>query len=86
MTTRLEKVRHLQDIFISRATDGDIKDEDYSILRLELLRDSTVRDLLPQFVRTCDELSKFWGFIKPKFSTYHERRTFIWEEFSSLIT
>lgn len=86
MTTRLEKVRHLQDIFISRATGGDVKDEDYSILRLELLRDSTVRDLLPQFVRTCDDLSKFWGFIKPKFSTYQERRTFIWEEFASLIT
>ncbi|MBD2317749.1 abortive infection family protein [Phormidium tenue] len=86
MTTRLEKVRHLQDIFIARATGGDIKDEDYSILRLELLRDSTVKDLLPQFVITCDEPSKFWSFIKSKFSTYQERKVFIWGEFASLIT
>ncbi|GBO54227.1 abortive phage resistance protein [Pseudanabaena sp. lw0831] len=85
MTTRLEKVRQLQNILIARATHEDTKDDDYSILRLELLRDSTVRDLLPQFVRTCDELSKFWGFIKSKFSTYQERKNFIWEEFGSLI-
>jgi Abortive infection C-terminus len=49
------------------------------------LRDSAVRDLLPQFVKNCDELSKFWGFIKPKFSTYQERRVFIWDEFGLLI-
>jgi hypothetical protein len=85
MTTRLNKVRQLQDIFIDRATGIDTSDEEYSKLRLELLRDSAVRDLLPQFVRISDELSKFWGFIKPKFSTYQERRVFIWEEFSSLI-
>ncbi|MBW4575078.1 MAG: abortive infection family protein [Aphanothece sp. CMT-3BRIN-NPC111] len=85
MTTRLDKVRQLQDIFIARATGGDTSNEDYSRLRLELLRDSTVRDLLPQFVKTCDELSKFWSFIKPKFSTYQERKAFIWEEFGSLI-
>jgi hypothetical protein len=85
MTTRLDKVRQLQDIFIARATGGDSSDEEYSRLRLELLRDSAVRDLLPQFVKTCDELSKFWGFIKPRFSTYQERRVFIWEEFGSLI-
>lgn len=85
MTTRLDKVRQLQEIFIARATHGDTSDEDYSKLRLELLRDSAVRDLLPQFVKTCDELSKFWGFIQPRFSTYAERRAFIWDEFSSVI-
>lgn len=86
MTTRLDKVRQLQDIFIACATGGSPNDEEYSKLRLELLRDSEVRDLLPQFVKTCDELSKFWGFIKPRFSTYQERREFIWEEFGTLIS
>jgi hypothetical protein len=85
MATRLEKVRQLQDILIARATGGDTNNEEYSKLRLELLRDSAVRDLLPQFVKTCDELSKFWGFIKPKFSTYQDRRAFIWKEFGSLV-
>jgi Abortive infection C-terminus len=85
MTTRLERVRQLQDMLISRATGGDTIDENYSKLRLEFLRDSAVKDLLPQFVRNCDELSKFWGFIKPKFNTYQERRVFIWDEFGALI-
>jgi hypothetical protein len=86
MTTRLDKVRQLQDIFIAEATGGDASDDEYSKLRLELLRDNAVRDLLPQSVKTCDELSKFWGFIKSKFGTYQERRLFIWEEFSPLIS
>lgn len=85
MMTRLDKVRQLQDIFIARATGGDPSDREYSKLRLELLRDSAIRERLPQFVRNCDELSKFWGFIKAKFRTYEERRMFIWEEFGSLI-
>ncbi len=85
MTTRLEKVRQLQNILIARATGSYPSDEEYSKLRLELWRDSAVREILPQFVRTYDELSKFWGFIKPKFSTYQQRRDFIWEEFHPLI-
>lgn len=85
MMTRLDKVRQLQDIFIARATGGEHSDGEYSKLRLELLRDSAIRERLPQFVRNCDELSKFWAFIKAKFATYQERRMFIWEEFGSLI-
>jgi len=85
MMTRLDKVRQLQDIFIARATGGDRSDGEYRKLRLELLRDSAIRERLPQFVRNCDELSKFWGFIKAEFGTYQERRMFIWEEFGSLI-
>jgi hypothetical protein len=85
MTTRLEKVKRLQNQLVAHATGGNANDEEYSQLRLELLRDSIVRELLPQFVKTYDELSKFWGFIKLKFSTYQERREFIWKEFSPLI-
>ncbi|AIE73598.1 abortive infection family protein [Synechocystis sp. CS-94] len=82
---KLDKVRQLQDILIARATDSNASEEKYSELRLKLLRDPTVRDRLPQFVKTYDELSKFWGFIKGSFDTYQERRMFIWEKFSSLI-
>jgi len=85
MMTRLDKVRQLQDIFIARATGGDRSDGEYRKLRLELLRDSAIRERLPQFVRNCDELSKFWGFIKAHFGTYEDRRMFIWEEFGALI-
>jgi hypothetical protein len=85
MTTRLDKVRQLQKILIDRATGHDLSDEEYSKLRLELLKDSAVRDILPQFVKTYDELSKFWDFIKSSFSKYQERRGFIWKEFNPLI-
>lgn len=83
--TRLDKVRQLQDIFIARATGGDPSDPEYRKLRLELLRDSAIRERLPQFVRNCDELSKFWGFIQAEFDNYKDRRRFIWEEFGALI-
>ncbi|WP_009632318.1 abortive infection family protein [Synechocystis sp. PCC 7509] len=85
MTKRLERLQQLQDILISRATGGDTGDEDYKKLRIEFLRDSAVKDHLPQFVINHNELSKFWGFIQPKFKTYKERRVFIWDEFASLI-
>ena len=86
MMTRLDKVRQLQDIFIARATGGDRSDGEYRKLRLELLRDSAIRERLPQFVRNCDELSKFWAFIKAEFRTYEERKMFIWEGFGALIS
>ena len=93
MTTRLEKVRQLQDIVIARATGKDhhdeeyrrLNDEEYKRLRLELLGDSAVKGSLLQFFITYDELPKFWVFIRQKFSSYAERRNFIWEEFGSLI-
>ncbi len=83
--TRLDKVRQLRDIFIERATGGDPSDPEYRKLRLELLRDSAIRERLPQFVRNCDELSKFGAFIKANFDTYQDRRRFIGEEFAALI-
>lgn len=85
MTTRLERVKQFQEILVARATGVETSDQEYIRLRLELLKDSKIRELLPQFVKTCDELPKFWGFIKKEFSTYQERRKFIWEQFNSLI-
>lgn len=85
MIERLDKVRQLQDILIDRATGVDTDDKKYISLRLELLKDITIKDNLPQFVITYDDLSKFWSFIKPKFNTYQERREFIWNEFSLLL-
>lgn len=77
MTTRLEKVKQLQNLLISRATGGDVDDREYEQLRIELLKDSEVSKHFPEFVKNYDELSKFWGFIKLKFTTYQERRVFI---------
>jgi hypothetical protein len=85
MTTLLDKVRQLEDIFIACATGGKTSDEDYSKLRLELLKNRVVTDLLPSFVKDFDQLPKFWGFIKVTFSTYADRREFIWDQFRPVI-
>jgi hypothetical protein len=41
---------------------------------------------LPRFVHTCRSLSEFWGFIKPRFGKYVERRNYLREEFDPLLT
>lgn len=81
----LEKVEALQNLLVSYATGGQASDVDYKQLRGELLAQPTIRDQLPRFVRTCRDLHQFWQFIKHKFSTYRERRTYLWEEFGSII-
>ncbi len=40
---------------------------------------------LPEFVRTCSDMSQFWSFIQKTFPTYQERREFIWETFAPVI-
>ncbi len=85
MMSRLEKVEYLRNTLLSRATGGDATDSEYRKIRRDLAQDSEIRDLLPRFVLTNQDLSQFWNFIKHKFGTYKERREFIWEQFRFLI-
>lgn len=80
-----EKAQELQNLLISFATGGIAQDIDYQKLRQCLLDNPATRQLLPSWVKTNRDLSQFWQFIKSKFSTYAERRTFIWDEFSNLL-
>jgi hypothetical protein len=41
---------------------------------------------LPTFIRSCRDLDEFWGFIKPKFSTYAERRDYLRQEFDPTLS
>jgi len=41
--------------------------------------------MLPQWLRQHRNLDTFWGFIKQKFSTYAERRTYLSEEFTPIL-
>lgn len=81
----LEKVEALKNLLISSATGGQWNDSDYKNLRSELLAQPTIRDELPRFVRTCRDVHQFWQFIKSKFSTYQERRLYLWGEFNPII-
>lgn len=81
-----EKAEYLQNLIVTSSTGGMASDSDYSILRAYFLESAEYEALLPDFVRTKRDLRQFWSFIKPKFSTYAERREFIWESFNPLLS
>lgn len=79
-----ESVEQLQNICLDRATGG-CDDSQYQILRETLRQDPRTSQLLPRFIHTNRTSAQFWQFIKHKFSTYAERRSFIWEGFRPLL-
>jgi hypothetical protein len=81
----LVKVETFKNMLVAQATGGACDASEYKDLRSELISNSRVAQKLPRFVQTCRTPSEFWGFIKPKFGTYHERREYIREEFDPLL-
>src|SRR5690349_15355073 len=81
----LDKVELLQMQLIGQATSAGGDQATYVRLRRELLADPVVGPKLPRYVRTCTDLGQFWQFIKYEFSTYRERREFIWTAFRPII-
>lgn len=77
----------VQNILLSRATGGGTPEDDrvYRALRHQLMTVPEVVPLLPRFISTCRDLSQFWSYIKARFSTYQERREYIWAEFAPLL-
>lgn len=80
-----ERAEYLQGMLITHATGGASDSSHYQLLRSEFLSDPACKNLVPRFVRTNRNLDQFWQYIKGKFPTYAERRTFIWEEFAPLL-
>ena len=80
-----ELVQYLQDGLVSRATGGNFEDQLYSSVRSKLLNNKSIETLLPNWIKTNSTLDQFWVFIKGRFSTYAERRQFLWEEFSTAL-
>jgi len=77
-----ETVELLQNVLIDRATGGGGAEMmEYERLREKVVADSQLKDIAPRFLRTCRSQAQFWQFIKSKFSTYADRRQFIWDEF-----
>lgn len=85
LRTDLERATYLQNVLISRATGGLCDDDQYQAVRRVLLERTDAGDLIPSFVRTCRDLSQFWGFIKQRFASYAERRDFVWNAFAPLL-
>jgi hypothetical protein len=85
-TELLHKVEQLKDILEARATGGYTDDAAYRALRQELLANVLVKSKLPPFIRECRTLSDFWGFIKPQFGQYAERREYLRQKFAPVLT
>ncbi len=82
----VNKVESLKILLVSYATGGGGEDAEYRGLRQNLMAIPRVAKLLPRCVTVCRNLSEFWGFIKPKFSTYAQRRDYLREEFDPVLS
>ncbi|MEZ8227098.1 TIR domain-containing protein [Vibrio splendidus] len=82
LSNDFEKVSYLSSLLTSHATGGDADNSEYIQLRHELLTDPTLAPMLPHWLKLHRDLGSFWGFIKNKFGTYAERRTYLSEEFA----
>ncbi len=80
-----EKAQYLQNLLVNHATGGAAENSEYQELRQYFLDNPATKSLIPSWVRIHRDLAQFWQFIKYKFPTYAERRTFIWDEFASLL-
>ena len=94
MTEELEQIKKLsefqlieyfQDGVIARATGSDFDNQLYTTVRTKLIRNKALENLLPEWIKTKRTIDQFWTFIKGRFSTYQERRDFLWDEFSPIL-
>ncbi len=69
----------------AHASGGPGNENEYAILRQEILAIPQIENLVPSFVRTNRSLASFWSYIQPKFKTYRDRRTYISTEFTPLL-
>jgi predicted nucleotide-binding protein len=80
-----DKVSYLVNLLTARATGLAADDSEFEILRHELLSNPALSSMLPQWLRQQRNLDSFWGYIKPKFGTYAERRTYLSEQFTPVL-
>ncbi len=85
LESEYEKAQYLQNSLVGHATGEAGNNQEYNMLRMYFMGNEETKKLLPSFVRTNRSLDQFWQFIKREFSTYAERRKFIWEAFSQLL-
>jgi len=78
-------VEYFQDGIVARATGSDFDNQLYTTVRTKLIGNKTLEKLLPDWVKTKRTIDQFWTFIKGRFSTYQERRQFLWEEFAPVL-
>lgn len=78
-------VEAFQNLLVEVATANNRDNVTYIKLRKEVTDKEEIKSLLPDFVFTARTVEQFWQFIKRKFSTYEDRKVFIWGEFSDVL-
>lgn len=78
-------VEYFQDGVIARATGSDFNNQLYIEVRKKLLENKNIDELLPEWIKSKRTIDQFWTFIKGRYSTYQERRVFLWSEFAPLL-
>ena len=82
----LNRVEAFKLMLVSQATGGRADYNEYKDLRVELISNKRIAELLPRLIHVCRDPGEFWSFIKPKFSTYDERRAYLREEFDPVLS
>lgn len=85
LETDFDKVNYLVNLLTARATGMAADSREFEVLRHQLLSDTKLAQNLPQWLKQHRNLDSFWGFIKPKFGSYAERRTFLSEQFTPIL-
>lgn len=80
-----DQTEALQNLLVSLATGGVEDNAKFMRLRQLVLSQTAIEPHIPSFLRSCRDLAQFWQFIKLKFGTYAERRSYIWDEFRPML-
>lgn len=81
----IERVRLLENVMTEAATSPAKDEPMYQALRSELMQDSELKPLLPEFVRTNRSLKSFWPYISNVSPHYAPRRKHINDAFNPIM-
>ena len=78
-------IEYFQDNVVARATGSGFENQLYTTARTKLIGNKSIEKILPDWIKTKRTIDQFLAFIKGRFSTYQERRQFLWEEFAPVL-
>jgi len=82
----LISAKALQNLLIEMATGGNRdRDKEFDKLRNAIVLDKTIASKIPAFLHEVRSCRQFWGFIQPQYSSYAERKQYIYAEFQPLL-
>jgi predicted nucleotide-binding protein len=85
LKTDFDKVSYLVNLLTARATGMAADSKEFELLRQTLLSNQNLATQLPEWLKQHRNLDSFWGFIKPKFNTYAERRAYLSDQFTPIL-